>query len=57
MVDSGLIDPLRNFSEACREEFQLRTSPSMSDAELPLSLGGLASRPLFFEGQQKLGFE
>jgi hypothetical protein len=27
MVDSGLIDPLRNFSEACREEFQLRTSP------------------------------
>jgi|RhiMetdeSRZDD1v2_1073273.scaffolds.fasta_scaffold537180_1 hypothetical protein len=47
MVDSGLIDPLRNFSEACREEFQLRTSPSMSDAELPLSLGGLASRPLF----------
>jgi hypothetical protein len=27
MVDSGLIDPLRNFSEACREEFQLRKSP------------------------------
>lgn len=27
MVDSGLIDPLRNFSEACREEFQLRNLP------------------------------
>ena len=27
MVDSGLIDPLRNFSEACREELQLRNSP------------------------------
>jgi hypothetical protein len=27
MTDSGLIDPLRNFSEACREEFQLRNSP------------------------------
>ena len=27
MADSGLIDPLRNFSEACREEFQLRNSP------------------------------
>jgi hypothetical protein len=27
MADSGLIDPLRNFSEACREEFQLRSSP------------------------------
>ncbi|MGY8668592.1 hypothetical protein Q3C01_40355 [Bradyrhizobium sp. UFLA05-109] len=22
MADSGLIDPLRNFSEACRAEFQ-----------------------------------
>jgi hypothetical protein len=27
MRDSGLIDPLRNFSEACREEFRLRNSP------------------------------
>ena len=27
MANSGLIDPLRNFSEACREEFQLRSSP------------------------------
>jgi hypothetical protein len=27
MADSGRIDPLRNFSEACREEFQLRNSP------------------------------
>jgi hypothetical protein len=27
MTDSGLIDPLRNFSEACREEFQLRNAP------------------------------
>jgi hypothetical protein len=27
MADSGLIDPLRNFSEACREEFQVRSSP------------------------------
>jgi hypothetical protein len=27
MVDSGLIDPLRDFSEACREEFRLRNSP------------------------------
>jgi hypothetical protein len=27
MADSGLIDPLCNFSEACREEFQLRNSP------------------------------
>ena len=27
MADSGLIDPLREFSEACREEFQLRNSP------------------------------
>jgi hypothetical protein len=27
MADGGLIDPLRNFSEACREEFQLRNSP------------------------------
>jgi len=27
MADSGLIDPLRNFSEACREEFRLRNSP------------------------------
>jgi hypothetical protein len=28
MADSGLIDPLRNFSEACREEFRLRNSPT-----------------------------
>ena len=27
MTDSGLIDPLRDFSEACREEFRLRNSP------------------------------
>ena len=27
MRDSGLIDPLRDFSEACREEFRLRNSP------------------------------
>jgi ABC-type multidrug transport system fused ATPase/permease subunit len=27
MADSGLIDPLRDFSEACREEFRLRNSP------------------------------
>jgi hypothetical protein len=27
MANSGVIDPLRNFSEACREEFQLRSSP------------------------------
>jgi hypothetical protein len=27
MSDSGLIDPLRDFSEACREEFRLRNSP------------------------------
>jgi hypothetical protein len=27
MADSGLIDPLRNFSEACRQEFQLRNAP------------------------------
>jgi hypothetical protein len=27
MVDSGLLDPLRDFSEACREEFRLRNSP------------------------------
>jgi hypothetical protein len=27
MANSGLIDPLREFSEACREEFQLRNSP------------------------------
>ena len=27
MANSRLIDPLRNFSEACREEFQLRSSP------------------------------
>jgi hypothetical protein len=27
MANSGLIDPLRNFSEACREEFQVRSSP------------------------------
>ena len=27
MTGSGLIDPLRDFSEACREEFRLRTSP------------------------------
>jgi hypothetical protein len=27
MTDSGLIDPLRNFSEACREEFRLRNAP------------------------------
>jgi len=27
MADSGLIDPLREFSEACRDEFQLRNSP------------------------------
>jgi hypothetical protein len=27
MVDSGLTDPLRDFSEACREEFRLRNSP------------------------------
>jgi len=26
MSDSGLIDLLRDFSEACREEFQLRNS-------------------------------
>jgi hypothetical protein len=27
MSDSGLIDPLRDFSESCREEFRLRNSP------------------------------
>jgi hypothetical protein len=27
MADSGVIDPLRDFSEACREEFRLRNSP------------------------------
>jgi hypothetical protein len=27
MADSGLIDPLRDFSEASREEFRLRNSP------------------------------
>jgi len=27
MSDSGLIDLLRDFSEACREEFRLRNSP------------------------------
>jgi ABC-type multidrug transport system fused ATPase/permease subunit len=27
MTHSGLIDPLRDFSEACREEFRLRNSP------------------------------
>ena len=27
MSDTGLIDPLRDFSEACREEFRLRNSP------------------------------
>jgi hypothetical protein len=27
MANSGLVDPLRNFSETCREEFQLRSSP------------------------------
>lgn len=27
MADSGLIDPLREFSEACRKEFRLRNSP------------------------------
>jgi hypothetical protein len=27
MTESGLIDPLRDFSEACREEFRLRNSP------------------------------
>jgi ABC-type multidrug transport system fused ATPase/permease subunit len=27
MANSGLIDPLRDFSEACREEFRLRNSP------------------------------
>jgi len=27
MADSGLIDPLRDFSEACREKFRLRNSP------------------------------
>jgi hypothetical protein len=27
MADSGLIDPLRDFSEACRDEFLLHNSP------------------------------
>ena len=27
MSDTGLIDPLRDFSEACREKFRLRNSP------------------------------
>jgi hypothetical protein len=27
MSDSGKVDPLRDFSEACREEFHLRSSP------------------------------
>jgi hypothetical protein len=27
MTDSGMVDPLRDFSEACREEFRLRNSP------------------------------
>lgn len=27
MVNSGVIDPLRNFSEACREESELSRSP------------------------------
>jgi hypothetical protein len=27
MANSGLIDPLRNFSEACRSEFQFLRSP------------------------------
>jgi hypothetical protein len=29
MSDSGMVDPLRDFSEACREEFHLRSSPSL----------------------------
>ena len=27
MTDTGLIDPLRDFSEACRQEFRLRSLP------------------------------
>src|SRR5215831_9401528 len=35
MADSGLIDPLGEFSEACRGNFSFVIPPSMSDAELP----------------------
>ena len=27
LTETGLLDPLRDFSEACREEFRLRNSP------------------------------